>query len=78
MLRRSSIWFVLLAACSGTGSTFVIIPFEADVDFAPQGSGWLATPIQERLDEVSNNGQDYTGDFDRYALQAPDAGRMQV
>jgi hypothetical protein len=44
----------------------------------PQGSGWLATPVEDDLAEVSNNGLGYTGEIDVYELFVPATGRLQV
>jgi hypothetical protein len=48
------------------------------IDFAPQGSGWLATPVEDDLAEVSNNGLGYTGEIDVYELSIPATGRLQI
>jgi hypothetical protein len=48
------------------------------IQLQPKGDAWTAEPTGTRLKKVSNNGLGYTGDIDRYEMDAPIAGRLQV
>ena len=42
------------------------------------GATWRAEPVGDRIDELSNNGFGYTGEIDRFAIVAPETGRLQI
>jgi hypothetical protein len=44
----------------------------------PKGDTWTAEPASHSLKKVSNNGLGYTGDIDRYEMEMPATGRLQV
>jgi len=75
----ASLVVLLVAACgSGTSPSAPVLRPAPVVELEPTADGWSALPVKEDLDEVSNNGDGYTGDIDVYALVMPADGRLQV
>jgi len=72
--------FALLFAACGGGSppnASILPPLQNEtIDFAPAGEGWDSEPIEDMLDDVSNNGFGYTGEIDVFVVTAPAPGRM--
>lgn len=78
-LRRFSL-FVLaaaLAACAGGSSGTDVLPAGPSIVLEHDGDSWKSDTL-DRLSRVSNNGLGYTGEIDRYELEAPATGRLQV
>ena len=72
---------IVLAACgsASSGPTLVQQPLPPMIEFTQNGSSWNATPVEDELDTVSNNGLGYTGEaIDRLAEleTAPDYAQI--
>ena len=68
----------LVACGKSTPPSFVAPEAIPTIQFTAQGVGWAAAPVEEELDEVSNNGLGYTGEIDLYELLIPATGRLQI
>jgi len=73
-----SVTLLCVACGSGTGPAVRVLQPAPVVEFEPTEDGWSARPVNEDLEEVSNNGEGYTGDIDVYSLVMPADGRLQV
>ncbi len=79
-VRLVSILFVAatLAACAGGSSGGAAPVTRPTIQLQPKGDVWTAEPTSHSLKKVSNNGLGYTGDIDRYEMDMPATGRLQV
>lgn len=80
-VRRVSILFLVaaaLAACAGGSSGAPAPVTQPTIQLQPKGDAWSAEPASHSLKKVSNNGLGYTGDIDRYEMDMPATGRLQV
>jgi len=67
----------LVGACGGSSGGFV--PPEPFIQLLPTGQGAYASPpVADMLDSVSNDGLGYTGEVDRYTIDAPADGRLMI
>jgi len=81
LFRRGFLYLgvALLGACAGSSSPSAPIAGGPSIELAPTGQGqWSAPPVEDNLDQVSNNGLGYTGEIDVYELTVPAPGRLQV
>jgi len=71
---------LLAVACGGGSGTPGEIPLAPApvIEITPNGVAWTGRPVNDGLDEVSNNGLGYTGEIDRYEIVIPAEGRFQV
>jgi hypothetical protein len=66
-----------VAACGGPSSGSDDLPAGPTIQLQPDGDSWKSGTL-DGLDRVSNNGLGYTGEIDRYELDAPATGRLQI
>ena len=79
MRHGIGLFCLVLAACGGggNGSELALAPAPI-IELTPDGAGWSGEPVRDELDELSNNGFGYTGEIDRYEIEFPSAGRLQI
>jgi hypothetical protein len=68
----------VVGACGSDGTTARAIDGSPTIELQPSGATWSAEPVEESIDDLSNNGLGYTGEIDRYAIDVPEDGRLQV
>ncbi len=68
----------VVAACGGGSSGPGASANVPIILLQPDGDAWTAAPSNTRLTKVSNNGLGYTGEIDRYEIDAPAPGRLQA
>jgi hypothetical protein len=78
VLRPWCVFLALVAACGSPSSTGPDEYLRDLIELNPTGRGWMADPVLDELDDVSNNGAGYTGEIDLYELTTPGPGRLQV
>jgi hypothetical protein len=74
------LWLVAVACGGGSDTPGGKLPLAPApiIELAPVGETWSSAPVEDGLDELSNNGLGYTGEIDRYEIAVPSDGRLQV
>jgi len=73
------LWLVVVA-CGGGSTPSGDLPLAPApiIELNPVGVAWSSDPVEDELDELSNNGFGYTGEIDRYEIEVPSEGRLQI